>query len=104
MNDNAEKVRVRAPDTSGMPNESRDSKRKDPKEAPTAPKPSDAPPRDTRESPAPNPDAGEATTPKTSTVAEPEPDTSRSSAANRDVDGPRKAGTTPRPPDKPVEG
>ena len=35
-----------------------------PKEAPTDPKTADAPPRDTRESPAPNPDADETTTPK----------------------------------------
>jgi hypothetical protein len=69
MNDNAEKVRVRAPDTPGMPNESRDGKRKDPKEAPTTPKPSDAPPRDTRESPAPNPDGDEPAEPKTGSAA-----------------------------------
>ena len=55
MNDNAENVCVRAPDTPGMPNESRDGKRKDPKEAPTAPKPSDAPPRDTRRKPCAQP-------------------------------------------------
>lgn len=104
MNDNAENVGVRAPETSGMPNESRDGKRKDLKEAPPAPKPSDAPPRDTRESPAPNPDAGETTTPKTSGVAEPGSDTSKSPVANRDIEGPRKAGTTPRPTDRPVAG
>jgi hypothetical protein len=40
--------------------------------------------------------------PRTGGVPKPEPDTSRSRVANRDVEGPRKAGTTPRPTDKPL--
>ncbi len=47
------------------------------------------------------PDAA-AAVPKTAGAAEPAPDTSRSRVANRDVAGPRKAGATPRPTDKPV--
>lgn len=69
MNDNAENVRVGTRETPGIPNERREVERKDPKEAPPAPKPSDAPPRDTRESPAPNPDGDEPAAPKTSGVA-----------------------------------
>ena len=40
--------------------------------------------------------------PKTSGAPKPAPDTSRSPAANRDLEGPRKASTTPRPTDKPI--
>ena len=42
------------------------------------------------------------TAPKTAGAAKPAADTSRSPVANRDTAGPRKAGTTPRPTDKPV--
>lgn len=38
--------------------------------------------------------------PKTVGTSEPAPDTSKSTVANRDVDGPRKASTTPRPTSK----
>lgn len=41
--------------------------------------------------------------PKTS-GASAKPDTSRSSVANRNTEGPRQAGTTPRPMDKPIVG
>jgi hypothetical protein len=41
-------------------------------------------------------------TPSTSGAAKPAPDTSKSKVANRDVAGPRKAGTTPRPTRKPM--
>ena len=40
--------------------------------------------------------------PKTSGAPKPAPDTSKSPLANRDIEGPRKASTTPRPTDKPV--
>lgn len=50
-----------------------------------------------REEPAP-------VAPKTSGAPEPEPDTSRSPVANRNQEGPRQAGTTPRPTDKPIVG
>jgi hypothetical protein len=42
------------------------------------------------------------TAPKTSGASTPTPDTSKSPVANRDLDGLRKAGTTPRPTDKPI--
>ncbi len=42
------------------------------------------------------------TAPKTSGASTPAPDTSKSPVANRDLDGPRKAGTTPRPTNKPI--
>lgn len=42
--------------------------------------------------------------PRTAGAPEAGPDTSRSRVANRDTEGPRKAGTTPRPTDKPVTG
>lgn len=42
--------------------------------------------------------------PKTSGAPENGPDTSRSTAANRNPEGPRQAGTTPRPTDKPIVG
>jgi hypothetical protein len=45
---------------------------------------------------------GAPTAPKTSGASTPAPDTSKSPVANRDLDGPRKAGTTPRPTDKPI--
>ena len=44
--------------------ERRDDTTRVPKQAPAGPKADDAPPRDTRESPAPNPAADETTTPK----------------------------------------
>ena len=40
--------------------------------------------------------------PKTAGAPKPAADTSRSPVANRDVAGPRKAGTTPRPTAKPI--
>lgn len=42
--------------------------------------------------------------PKTSGAAEPALDTSKSPVANRDLEGPRKASTTPRPTGKPMTG
>jgi hypothetical protein len=45
--------------------------------------------------------SGNAVAPKTSGAAKPAPDTSKSAVANRDT-GPRKAGATPRPTDKPI--
>jgi hypothetical protein len=42
------------------------------------------------------------TAPETSGASTLAPDTSKSPVANRDLDGPRKAGTTPRPTDKPT--
>jgi hypothetical protein len=51
-------------------------------------------------------DAGELTDepdpPKTAGAPEPPPDTSKSRVANRDREGPRKAGTSPRPTGKPL--
>jgi hypothetical protein len=41
----------------------------------------------------------EPTAPKTSGASTPTPDTSKSRVANRDLDGPRKHGATPRPTD-----
>jgi hypothetical protein len=40
--------------------------------------------------------------PKTSGAPKPAPDTSKSKVANRDIEGPRKASTTPRPTGKPL--
>lgn len=40
--------------------------------------------------------------PKTAGAAMPGPDTSKSPIANRDLDGRRQAGTTPRPTEKPL--
>lgn len=40
--------------------------------------------------------------PITSGASKPAPDTSRTPMANRDVEGPRKASTTPRPTDEPL--
>jgi hypothetical protein len=40
--------------------------------------------------------------PNTAGASEPGPDTSRNPVANRDRNGPRKAGTTPRPTRKPL--
>jgi hypothetical protein len=42
--------------------------------------------------------------PKTAGAPKPAPDTSKSRVANRDVEGPRKASTTPRPTRKPIGG
>jgi hypothetical protein len=70
MNDNAKNRGVRTLEVPGTRNETReDAKRTDSKEEPPAPKPSDAPPRDTRESPAPNPDGDEPAEPKTGSAA-----------------------------------
>lgn len=41
-------------------------------------------------------------TPKLAGAAKPAPDTIKSRIANRDLEGPRKAGPTPRPTDKPI--
>jgi hypothetical protein len=40
--------------------------------------------------------------PKTAGASKPAPDTSRNPVANRDRNGPRRAGTTPRPTHKPL--
>lgn len=42
--------------------------------------------------------------PKTSGGPKPQPDTSKSPVANRNTEGPRQAGTSPRPTDKPIIG
>lgn len=42
--------------------------------------------------------------PRTAGAPKPGPDTSKSPVANRDLEGPRKAGTTPRPTSKPIAG
>lgn len=47
--------------------------------------------------------SGTPVVPKTSGAAPPAADTSKSTAGNRDP-GPRKAGATPRPTDKPITG
>lgn len=44
----------------------------------------------------------ERTVPHTSGEPQPAPDTSKSPLANRNVEGPRQAGATPRPTDKPL--
>lgn len=49
-------------------------------------------------------DGDEPEAPKTSGAAKPARDTSKSLVANRDLDGPRKASTTPRPTGKPLAG
>lgn len=41
---------------------------------------------------------------KTSGASSEARDTSKSDVANRDIEGPRKAGLTPRPTDKPIVG
>jgi hypothetical protein len=41
--------------------------------------------------------------PKTSGAAAPGPDTSRSPVANRNREGPRQAGATPRPKSNPID-
>jgi hypothetical protein len=69
---------IRAADPGGLTDEQRDPTRADGNEAPTVP--------------------------KTSGAARPAPDTSKSRVANRDTEGPRKAGATPRPTRKPISG
>ena len=68
---------VRSPDSGGARTDKRDIAGNDHREAPVAPKTSGA--------------SGEE-------------DTSKSPVANRDAEGPRKAGVTPRPTDKPIVG
>lgn len=68
---------VRSPDDAGTRTQKRDSAGNDERQAPAAPKTSGA---------------------------APEEDTSKSNVANRDTEGPRKAGFTPRPTDKPIVG
>lgn len=48
--------------------------------------------------------AGVEAVPKTAGAAAPDADTSKSPLANRNLEGGRKAGTTPRPTDKPIVG
>jgi hypothetical protein len=78
MTEEAENVRVRTPEAPGIRKDRRDMQRKDGGQAPTVPKTAGAP--------------------------KPKPDTSKSPVANRDMEGQRKAGSTPRPTDKPITG